>query len=238
MSADSRRTEPTPAERARSVLAAAGSLTVTTEAHRTELIGLHTVGHAGQLTLDDPPGSHLRAELAHAPRGDLAAVVEFTDIAPTAVRDRVRARLTLAGYLTAIDDEPGALRFNTARAALAEAGQVTAIGLDELALARPDPLATYEADLLTHLDTTRTDTAARLSRLVPARLLLGVTRVRPVRLDRYGLVLRLERTTTHDDARLAFPSPVSHPGQAMRQMRSLLAQAATCPRRRRLPSRP
>ncbi|MEU8850206.1 hypothetical protein AB0C70_29195 [Streptomyces sp. NPDC048564] len=88
--------EPTPAERARSVLAAAGSLTVTTQGHRIELIGLHTVDAAARLLLHNPPDGHLAAELAVAPHGDLAALVEFTDVAAVAVRERVRSRLTLA----------------------------------------------------------------------------------------------------------------------------------------------
>ncbi|MDI3406886.1 DUF2470 domain-containing protein [Streptomyces cavernicola] len=226
----SRCTEPTPAERARSMLAAAESLTLTTEAHRIELIGLHAVDSSGRLTLTDPVGGRLRSDLVHAPHNCRTASAEFTDVAPTALRDRVRARLTLGGRLEAVgEDTPEQLCFSPARAVLYEGGEATAIGVDELSAARPDPLATYEADLLTHLDATRTHTAERLSRLLAPQLLVGVVRVRPVRLDRYGLVLRLESEHGHEDARLAFPAPVSHPGQAVRRIRELLVRAAARP---------
>lgn len=157
--------EPTPAERARSVLAAAGSLTVTTQGHRIELIGLHTVDAAARLLLHNPPDGHLAAELAVAPHGDLAALVEFTDVAAVAVRERVRARLTLGGWLSALG--PKTLVFHPARAVLTEDGGTALIGLDELTLASPDPLATHEAEMLGRLDAAHADTVAPLARLLP-----------------------------------------------------------------------
>ncbi|WP_159046866.1 hypothetical protein [Streptomyces sp. XY66] len=91
--------EPILAERTRSVLARAVSLTVTTHGLRHDLVGLHCVNARGQVRMrlqaDGLPAAHL----ACAPRGALAALVEFTDIAPVAVRDRVRARVTLSGRL-------------------------------------------------------------------------------------------------------------------------------------------
>ncbi|AZQ38194.1 DUF2470 domain-containing protein [Streptomyces cyaneochromogenes] len=226
--------EPTPAERARSVLSAAGSLTVTTHGHRVELIGLHTVDAAARLLLRNPPDAHLVAELAMAPHGDPASLVEFTDIAPVAVRDRVRARLTLGGRLTALG--PKAVVFNTARAVLTEDDGTTTIGLDELTLASPDPLATHEAEMLARLDAAHADTVAPLTRLLPPRLQLGAIEVRPLRLDRHGLVLRVQTPDAHHDARLPFAAPATHPGEAVRQFHLLLARATARPRRR-LPTR-
>ncbi|MGI5378971.1 DUF2470 domain-containing protein [Streptomyces sp. CA-251387] len=228
--------EPTPAERARSVLSAAGSLTVTTHGHRVELIGLHTVDAAARLLLQNPPDAHLAAELAVAPHGDLAALVEFTDVAPVAVRDRVRARLTLGGWLTALG--PKALVFHPARAVLTEDGgtTTTVVGLDELTLAAPDPLATHEAEMLARLDAAHADTVAPLARLLPPRLQLGATGVRPLRLDRHGLVLRVETPDAHHDTRLPFATPATHPGDAVRRIHALLAEATARPRRRRLPT--
>ncbi|MFE6176489.1 DUF2470 domain-containing protein [Streptomyces sp. NPDC056464] len=227
--------EPTPAERARSVLSAAGSLTVTTHGHRVELIGLHTVDAAARLLLQNPPDAFLAAELAVAPQGDLAALVEFTDVAPVAVRERVRARLTLGGWLTALG--PKAVVFHPARAVLTDADGTSVIGLDELTLAAPDPLATHEAEMLARLDAAHADTVAPLARLLPARQRLGATDVRPLRLDRHGLVLRLEAPASHHDVRLPFAAPATHPGEAVRQIHALLAQATARPRRRRLPTR-
>ncbi|MBQ0825274.1 DUF2470 domain-containing protein [Streptomyces tagetis] len=231
MSAATRRLEPIPAERARSLLETARSLTIVTESRRVERVGLRAVDPSGRLALADPVDDRLRVEVARAREGELVGVAEVTDVAPTPVRDRVRARLTLGGHLTAADGrQGGALCFVPERAALREAGRTVPLGVDQLALARPDPLASYEADLLANLDAARTGIAARLARLLPSRHLVGVVRVRPVRIDRYGLVLRLERTRTDHDARLGFPSPVSHPGKAVREIRSLLARAATSTR--------
>lgn len=227
--------EPSPAERARSVLAAAGSLTVTTQGHRIELIGLHTVDAASRLLLHNPPDGHLAAELAMAPHGDLATLVEFTDIAPVAVRERVRARLTLGGGLTALG--PKALVFNPARAVLTDDDGTIVIGLDELTLASPDPLATHEAEMLARLDAAHAHTVAPLAGLLPARERLGATGVRPLRLDRHGLVLRLETPDAHHDVRLPFATAATHPGEAVRQIHALLAEATARPRRRRLPTR-
>ncbi|WP_217213328.1 DUF2470 domain-containing protein [Streptomyces sp. AC550_RSS872] len=234
MSAASR-PEPSPAERARSVLAAAGSLTVTTRGRRIELIGLHTVDAAARLLLHNPPDGHLAAEPAPASHGDLTALVEFTDIAPVAVRERVRARLTLGGRLTALG--PKALVFSPARAVLTEDDGTTVIGLDELTLASPDPLATHEAEMLARLDAAHADTVAPLVRLLPAREQLGATGVRPLRLDRHGLVLRLEKPDAHHDVRLPFATAATHPGEAVRQIHALLAAATSRPRRGRLPTR-
>ncbi|MFE7441903.1 DUF2470 domain-containing protein [Streptomyces chartreusis] len=227
--------EPTPAERARSVLAAADSLTVTTHGHRVELIGLHTVDAAARLLLNNPPDGHLAAELAMAPRGDLTALVEFTDVAPVAVRERVRTRLTLGGRLTVLG--PKALVFHPARAVLTEDDRTTVIGLDELANSSPDPLATHEAEMLARLDAAHADTVTPLARLLPAKQQLGACEVRPLRLDRHGLVLRSQTPDSHHDTRLPFATAATHPGEAVRQIHILLARATARPRRRRLPTR-
>ncbi|MER5936281.1 DUF2470 domain-containing protein [Streptomyces sp. NPDC001928] len=227
--------EPTPAERARSVLSAAGSLTVTTNGQRVELIGLHTVDAAARLLLHNPSDGDLAAELAVAPHGDLAALVEFTDVAPVAVRERVRARLTLGGWLTALG--PKTLVFHPARAVLTDDDRTAVIGLDELTLASPDPLATHEAEMLARLDAAHADTVAPLARLLPARQQLGASDVRPLRLDRHGLVLRSETPDSHHDTRLPFATAATHPGDAVRQIHVLLARATARPRRRHLPTR-
>ncbi|MPY59192.1 DUF2470 domain-containing protein [Streptomyces spongiae] len=224
--------EPTPAQRARSVLAAATSLTVTTPGHVIELIGLHSVDETGQLTLEDPTGGHVTAELAATSGQRLGAVVELTDVAPVAVRDRVRARVTLEGRLTSRNQDR--LLFRPTAVALETADGTTHLEFDEFTAAEPDPLTAYEAKLLTHLDTAHTETVTVLSRLAPPRLLLSVTRVRAVRLDQYGLVLRLEHAHTHEDVRLLFAGPARTPNEAAAQIGLLSARAAThCARRTR-----
>jgi hypothetical protein len=226
--------EPTAAEVVRSVLAAAKSLTLTTEGHRVELVGLHSLEAPGHLLLNVPVECHLGDEVARAPGGDLAATVEFTDVAPVAVPDRIRAQVVLGGWLGMADDHPGeesvALRFEPALVELDRAGRSDDVDLDDLALAEPDPLAETEAEMLTHLAGAHGETVELLSQLVDVRLLQGVTRVDPLRLDRYGIVLRLQRAGGLRDVRLPFPARLRNPAHAVVQIQTLLARARTCPR--------
>ncbi|MGY0019883.1 DUF2470 domain-containing protein [Streptomyces sp. YJ-C3] len=202
---------PTDAERARTILAAAGSLALTATAagHRLDHVVLHTVDAASRLLLLDPADHRLGAELAAAPRSGLAVHAEVTDVAPVAVRDRVRARLTLSGRLAPAG--PDTLVLRPARAALAEGDTVRALDAAALASAAPDPLAAQEAELLGHLDTGHADILVELAELVRGDDLADVTEIRPVRLDRRGLVLRLEKAASHEDLRVAFPTPAHGP---------------------------
>jgi hypothetical protein len=227
--------EPTAAEVVRSVLAAAKSLTLTTEGHRVELVGLHSVEAPGRLLVRAPAGSHLGHEVACAPGGDVAATVEFTDVAPVAVSDRIRAKVVLGGWLAPAGDHPGteaaALYFEAALVELEQGGRTVDIDLDDLTRAEPDPLAETEAEMLTHLAGAHGDTVELLSQLVDVRLLQGVTRVDPLRLDRYGIVLRLQRGGGSRDVRLPFPARLRNPAHAVVQIQTLLARARACPRR-------
>ncbi|MET9513876.1 DUF2470 domain-containing protein [Streptomyces sp. NPDC002994] len=242
MDADACAARPTNGERVRTVVAAAGSLMVVTDRHSGELAGLHTLDDRGRLLLRVPDDGVLAAEVALAPRGIVAAVLKFTDIAPTAVRDRVRARVTLTGWFAPVDgnsQEPGVqLRLDFAHAELETAAGTVTVGLDELTLARADPLAVYEADMLTHLVDGHSDVVALLTRLVDPRLVQGVRRVLPVSLDRYGMTLRLEHANAHHDVRLSFPAPLSDAAEAGGRIQALLAAARACCRRHGSPSRP
>ncbi|MER7107135.1 DUF2470 domain-containing protein [Streptomyces sp. NPDC000229] len=234
---DARPPEPSGAERVRSVLAAARSLTVTTDGYRCDLAGAHTLDGRARLTLRLPADCHLAAAVACAPRGDLAAMLQFTDVAPTAVRDRVRAKVTLSGWLTQDGEETGAgrveLRLDPVRATLDTGDGAVGVGLDELVLAEADPLAGHEAGLLLHLTDDHPDAVARLARLVEPRYLHGVRRVVPVGLDRYGLTLRLEHARAHADIRLPFTVPLREAAEFGDRIQALLAAAQACPRRRR-----
>jgi hypothetical protein len=226
--------EPTAAEAVRSVLTAATSLTLTTEGHRVELAGLHSVEAPGRLLLAAPAASHLGDEVARAPGGDVTATVEFTDVAPVAVPDRVRAKVVLGGWLGPAAGPPGtdaALCFETALVELEQGGRTIGVDLEDLVRAEPDPLAETEAEMLTHLAGAHGDTVELLAQLVDVRLLQGVTRVDPLRLDRYGIVLRLQRTGGRRDVRLPFPVRLRNPAHAVVQIQTLLARARTCPRR-------
>ncbi|NGN70126.1 DUF2470 domain-containing protein, partial [Streptomyces sp. A7024] len=137
--------EPTAAERIRTVLATSDSLALTLldDGYRADLVGLHSTDAYGALTLRPPRDSALAARVIGAELGDLPAQLEFTDLAPVAVRDRVRAQVTLAGWLTPDADQPDAdrlaLRFDCAEAALTTPFGARTADPDELALATPDP---------------------------------------------------------------------------------------------------
>ncbi|MFF8258904.1 DUF2470 domain-containing protein [Streptomyces virginiae] len=234
--------ESTLAEQTRSVLARAVPLTVTTHGLRYDLVGVHSVNARGQVRMRLPADSLPAAHMACAPRGALAAPVEFTDVAPVAVRDRVRARVTLSGWLARSGQEAGAdgvdLRLDTARATLATPEATVTVGLDELVLAQPDPLAVDEGSLLTHLADAHQDAMTRLTRLADPWLLHGAVRVLPLALDRHGLTLRCEYARNQRDLRLPFPAPVREVSRVGEQIQLLLSAAHACPKRRHLPARP
>ncbi|MER5579527.1 DUF2470 domain-containing protein [Streptomyces massasporeus] len=220
---------PAAAERARSVLGAAWSCSVTAEGTREELVGAHTVGEDGRVLVEVPEDSALLAAAICAPRGEPSAVLEFADVAPVPVRNRIRSRLWLAGWF-AVEGER--LAFTPTRVVLRQSSGSVVVDLDEFAAAVPDPLTTAEARLLTHLADCHADAVERLTRLVDSDSLHGAVRVQPLAVDRHGLTLRIERARTHGDVRLAFHAPADDVGQLTERMHILLSQAtaASCPR--------
>ncbi|MGW3265831.1 DUF2470 domain-containing protein [Streptomyces sp. NPDC001056] len=222
---------PGAAERARSVLAAAWSCAVTAGGAREEYVGAHTVADDGAVLLTVPEDSALHTAALGAPRQDPRAVLEFADVAPVPVRDRIRARLWLAGRLTPAD---GALRLHPTRVVLRRAGVGVLVEPDEYAHARPDPLAAAEARLLTHLADAHPDAVERLTRLVRPESLHAATRVLPLAVDRHGLTLRIERTRAHGDVRLPFHRPADDLAQLTGRVHALLAQAGAAGRPRAL----
>ncbi|MEV0174248.1 DUF2470 domain-containing protein [Streptomyces sp. NPDC050803] len=220
---------PAAAERARSVLAAAWSCAVTAEGGREEFVGAHSVAEDGRVLLDVPEDSALVTAAICAPRGEPTAVLEFADVAPVPVRNRIRARLWLAGWFAA---EEGRLAFQPTRVVLRRPDGAVVVDLDEFAAAEPDPLTLAEARLLTHLADCHSDAVERLTRLVEPDSLHGAVRVQPLAVDRHGLTLRIERARAHGDVRLPFHRPADDVAQLTERMHVLLAQAsaASCPR--------
>ncbi|MEU1474744.1 DUF2470 domain-containing protein [Streptomyces sp. NPDC005760] len=220
---------PSAAEHARSVLAASWSCAVTAEGGREEFVGAHTVADDGRVTLAVPEDSTLVAAAICAPRGEPSAVLEFADAAPVPVRSRIRARLWIAGWFVPGD---GRLDFKATRVVLRRPSGAVVVGLDEFADAAPDPLATAEARLLTHLADCHPDAVERLTRLVDPGSLHGAVRVQPLAVDRHGLTLRIERARTHGDVRLPFHAPADDVARLTERMHVLLTQAsaASCPR--------
>ncbi|WP_434599837.1 DUF2470 domain-containing protein [Streptomyces sp. A5-4] len=223
--------QPTPAERVQSILQAAQSMTVVSDGHNAEVNRLGGSGAMGHIHLhppseDAPATSHTR----------LPVRLELTDIAPTVVRDRLRARVTLTGLLAApySNDSTKSTCMEFGQAVLEDSRGRHFVSLDELWAAGPAPIAVNEAELLTHLVDSHGGLVALLVRLVQPRPTRDMLRAVPLAMDRYGVTLRLEYPATHHDVRLPFATPVSSMEQAGPQIRSLLATARRTSHRNRL----
>ena len=236
-------TEPTSSERLRSLLRSSSSLDIVAAGRRMSLLDSHAVDDSGRITIQVPADCALALDLSDGP---LPAIIEITDVSPVAMRNRIRGRATLAGALRpteTVDLSPkGATsrtmtHFDLAAADLTAdpTGRGTTVHISpaDFAAAAPDLLADREAALLCHLVDAHADLVSWLSRLVPAERLHGVTRVFPLGLDRFGIVLRLEFPGHDRDVRLPFGQPVAVVEDAPSRMLELLARARTC--RRRVP---
>ncbi|MFD3665911.1 DUF2470 domain-containing protein [Streptomyces sp. NPDC058659] len=215
-------TQPTPAERVRSLLASAHSMTVVTDGRRQEVHLLDGTGPMGHIHLHDP------SEGVHGGQGARIPVrLEFTDIAPTAVRERLRARVTLTGLLGAdyAHDATESTCLEFGQALLEDAEGRTYLTLDALHAADVDPMASCEASMLTHLVDSHAELVPLLLRLVRPRPDRRMVRALPVAMDRYGVTLRLEYPVGHQDVRLPFPTPVTGIDEAGPRIHALLAAA-------------
>ncbi|MEW2141160.1 DUF2470 domain-containing protein [Streptomyces sp. NPDC005409] len=230
---DTAAARPTDAERIRSVLTAAHSMTVVTDGLRTEVRHLDGTDPMGRLHLHP-------AEPGGADEYRPAIRLEFTDVAPTPVRDRVRARVTLLGRLLTpyaeAADSAGSTCVEFDRAVLETPDGLAQVGLEELDAACPDPLAPYEAGMLTHLLDDHRDLVTLLLRLVQPQPTAAVVRALPVAMDRYGITLRLEEQRGHRDVRLPFPSPLDDVDQSGAQIQALFSAARRHSHRNTLPA--
>ncbi|MFD7625871.1 DUF2470 domain-containing protein [Streptomyces sp. NPDC059851] len=223
----------TDAERVRSILASAHSMTVTVDGLATEVRHLDGTDPLGRLHLHPAePGGHAE----HRP----AIRLEFTDVAPTPVRDRVRARVTLLGRLLTpyLDADPDASTCMELDRAVLETGDGhrSHVGLQELEAASPDPLAPYEAGMLTHLLDDHAELVTLLLRLVRPAPTAALVRALPLAMDRYGITLRLEEARGHRDVTLPFPSPLDDVEQSGVQLQALFSAARRRSHRNTLPA--
>jgi hypothetical protein len=218
----SRVTQPTPAERVRSILAAAHSMTVVTDGLHNEVHRLDGSGAMGHIHLHEPSEGGLPRRTTRIP-----VRLELTDIAPTPVRERLRARVTVTGLLAAPYTAQAAAStcMEFGQAVLEDPRGRTFVTLEALQATEPDPLAMCEAGVLTHLMDSHRELVPLLLRLVRPHPRSGMVRAVPVAMDRYGLTLRLEHPRTHRDVRLPFPTPVTDIEQAGPRIHALLAAA-------------
>ncbi|GHA87557.1 hypothetical protein GCM10010305_33990 [Streptomyces termitum] len=207
----------------RSIIAVAPSMTVVVDGRRYEVHGSGGAPATGRVHLHDSAedfdGRH------GVPRVPLR--IELTDIAPTPVRDRVRARVTLTGLVAAPygPESTESTCVALGQAVLEDDEGRTYVPAAQLRAAEPDPLAGCEAAMLHHLAADHPDLVTRLLRLAASHLKRDLVRALPLAIDRYGITLRLERPTTQYDLRLPFPSPLSDAEQVGPRIRSLLSTA-------------
>lgn len=212
---------PSPAERVHSVLATATSVTLAS-GH----VGMQLVTRAsfrsGVVVVRPGAVDPLTPVVRCAPPASVAGMLHLTDPAPVAVRDRVRARIVLRGWLEVVDDDGSdALGLHVRHVVLDQGGELAAFDAARLHLTGPDPLAGVEAQWLQRLATAHAPALAPLAARMPSGP--REHHVRPLALDRYGLVLRVEGPDDHRDVRLPFPSPVRTPQQASAALRALLS---------------
>ncbi|WP_329180731.1 DUF2470 domain-containing protein [Streptomyces sp. NBC_01477] len=226
--------QPSAAERARTLVEGNSSPALVipglTPAPATPLVPLrHSVGPTGDIFLLFPRDSPAVRAVRAAAGDEAAAVLEITDVAPVAVRHRIRGRARVAGWLTAV---PGASFETGAELLRLEVGEITLDDLwgadlvdpDEFADAAADPLALHETDILQHLAAAHADEVAALCTLVSGagRCTTGAV---PVALDRFGLRVRFHAEDGAFDARFDFRAPVRGLQDAQQAMRELFAAA-------------
>lgn len=230
-------TEPTPAEQVLTVLRAAGSLTVQAAGENHQLQGHEGVRRdatGGGLRLVLPGGSDLLAEVAAASDAGadgVPAVLDWTDVAPVAVPDRVRRRVRITGRLSGpLSPCPDgtAVRLAARQVVLTTAQGAELVDPDELRSAEPDLVARHEADLLAHLAEAHQSHVLALARLAhtgPCGADRAVRAVVPLQLDRHGIVLRLVGVASaHTDIRLPFTPPLADLREVGDRVHALLSR--------------
>jgi hypothetical protein len=200
-----------PSQRARTILATSTSA--------------HVIGAGGDEPLGRPADRLVLCADPVAPGVPARPVeVEVADAAPLTTRERIRGRVRISGPAVT-QAGCAALHVHPHAVVLLADGEQVDVGVEDLLAAEPDPLHLVEASTLAHLEARHGDVVVALTRLVDARLRQGVVRVWPYRLDRHGLVLRLEYATGHADHRLTFSEPLTSPQQLPAEMTALITRA-------------
>ncbi|MEU0492971.1 DUF2470 domain-containing protein [Nocardiopsis sp. NPDC006139] len=237
----SRHPAPSPAERARAVLARPNPATVTTQSGTLHLVDPACHVHpGGTVSLLLPDRHHLLDEMS---RGRTAATVEFTDTSAVALRDPTRSLLWISGTLTALDEATARMRalrlirddpderlldIGHGRTMVAmdpylvvhsDAEGCHLLGNDEFLRARPDPLGRWEGPWLRHLEEDHPDLLAALAEVCPGDV--PPVPPRPLGVDRYGLTLRFEGPDGDHDVRLPFGRTVEGPEEVAAEVHAL-----------------
>jgi hypothetical protein len=246
---------PTVAERARTVAGRPAAAVCAAGIDGSRVLA-HATTADGQVLVVVPAGGPVASAVRSSTDGDLAALLMVTDHAPVPLREPVRARVWLSGWLSPLagaeeraatlafaevapvgallDVGHGAslLRLDPAEVVLEECGAVTEVAPEDYLAAAPDPLAAVEAQALQHLDDAHPGELALLRSRVPSAWLADGDVVRPLGLDRCGFRLRIEQRSGHRDVRLPFVEPVTTPeGLGPAVHRLVCAARRACPER-------
>lgn len=237
---------PSPAERARTIVARGGRAALLPSGAESTRITplLHHVHPDGSATIlldgDDP----VLAVVASGPPGGVGAMLEIADPTPVHLREPVRGLLWLTGRLRAprpgeardrvldiAEERPDSrlldaghtaavLRLESVSLVLADAEATCPVPIGDFSAASPDPFCLLENGWLRYLDSMHRDVVGMLSRRLPRRLHGG--HIRPLGLDRFGLRLRVESADGDHDVRLAFSGPVADAESVGRELRRLV----------------
>ncbi|MFW3171663.1 DUF2470 domain-containing protein [Geodermatophilus sp. CPCC 206100] len=243
-------TPPLPPARLAAEAAERARTVATRPAASLTALGLGTSSPLAATTTEDgavlvavPRSGGLAAAVHRSPERDLPARLTVTCRSPLPLRNPLRARLELAGWLTALpagDEQERVLAFadacpsdvlldvgltatllrlDLAEVLLHEGGACTEIAPEEYAAARPDPVAAADADLLA-------DSARPLAVLCArVRAWTGDDSVHLLGLDRFGVLFRVEHRRGCYDLRTPFRAPLAGPDDVPAAVRGLLACA-------------
>lgn len=243
---------PSPAERARTLAGRARHAALIGGPEDGELRAtptLHHVPATGAATLQFPADHPV--VLRARERGDalLPVMLELTDVAPVTLRRPERGLLWLSGRLRVLPlrvarraalriaaEQPDErlldvghgevlLRLEPAMVVLSDAEGTEALAPTAVAAAPADPVADTGDHWLAHLAAAHAGTLSALVPRLPAHLRRPGHRLAPLAVDRYGLRLRVEAERDDHDVRLAFPAPLSCPGQLGEAVRALIGCA-------------
>ncbi|MGY1619777.1 DUF2470 domain-containing protein [Geodermatophilus sp. SYSU D00691] len=215
--------EATAAERARTIACRGTAYVHVPGMGSSRLLAAATTAD-GDVLLVVPRDGGLVTAVRSSPLGDLPVRVTVTDRAPLPLRNPVRGRLEMVGWLTpvAADEEldlalafaescpddvlldvgltATLLRLDVAEIQLEEAGSSADVEPEDYAAARPDPLDADEL-LRDHAD----DLGVLCGKV---RLWAGTDdRVHVLAVDRFGVLFRVECPASCYDVRMPFPAP-------------------------------
>lgn len=221
---------PTTAERVHSACAHAEHAVLALPGLDPVPTSVHLLRQCGDMVMAVPMNSTAAGLVHGCGVNGSPAVLELTDQAPLALRERVRALVWLRGWAHAVPahaqralagaiaaDHPHPdlldightatlLRLVIDSAVVADTSGAASVDREQLRDARPDPFCALEAGWLQHLQADHPDVVDRLARRLPHALRRGAL-IHPLAIDRYGVTLRVEAIDADHDVRIPFGAP-------------------------------